>query len=78
MYVKWTSVNEATEYTLVIEEEPREQQADQPPRVRTVEGEFYLETDLKPRTTYCIRLAAKNAINQSNYSSPQCRTTGAS
>ncbi|XP_039984445.1 uncharacterized protein LOC120790698 [Xiphias gladius] len=78
LYVKWTSVNEATEYTLVIEEEPREQQADQPPRVRTVEGDFYLETDLKPRTTYCIRLAAKNAINQSNYSSPQCRTTGAS
>ncbi|XP_044055462.1 uncharacterized protein LOC122877670 [Siniperca chuatsi] len=78
LYVKWTKVKDATKYTLVIEEEQREQQANQPPRVRTVEGDFYIETDLKPWTTYCIRLAAKNTINQNNYSRPMCRTTGAS
>ncbi|XP_071342815.1 uncharacterized protein [Trachinotus anak] len=78
LYVKWTMVKDATEYTLVIEEEQREQQANQPPRVRTVEGDSHLETDLKPWTTYCIRLAAKNAISQSNYSRPECRTTNAS
>uniref|UniRef100_A0A3B4UUE8 Fibronectin type-III domain-containing protein n=1 Tax=Seriola dumerili TaxID=41447 RepID=A0A3B4UUE8_SERDU len=78
LYVKWTTVRDATEYTVVIEEEQREQQANQPPRVRTVEGDSYVETDLKPWTTYCVRLAAKNAISQSNYSRPECRTTDAS
>ncbi|XP_045905931.1 receptor-type tyrosine-protein phosphatase beta [Micropterus dolomieu] len=78
LYVNWTTVKDATEYTLVIEEEQRELQANQQPRVRTVEGDFYIETDLNPWTTYCIRLAAKNTINQSDYSSPMCRTTGAS
>lgn len=76
--VKWTTVKDATEYTLVIEEEQREAQGSQPPRVRSVEGDFYTETDLKPWTTYCIRVAAKNAINQSNYSWPECKNTGAS
>ncbi|KAM7387682.1 hypothetical protein PAMP_023904 [Pampus punctatissimus] len=75
LYVKWTTVTDATEYTLVIEEEQREQQASQPPRVRTVEGDFYIETDLRPWTTYCVRLAAKNTISQSDYSRPTCRTT---
>ncbi|XP_047442067.1 uncharacterized protein LOC125008801 [Mugil cephalus] len=76
--VKWTTVKDATEYTLVIEEEQREEQGSQPPIVRSVEGDFYTETDLKPWTTYCIRVAAKNAINQSNYGWPECRNTGAS
>ncbi|KAI3368520.1 hypothetical protein L3Q82_025527 [Scortum barcoo] len=71
LHVKWTTVRDATEYVVVIEEE----QANQPPRVRTVEGDFYNETDLKPWTTYCITLAAKNTMNQSNYSRPVCRTT---
>jgi len=78
LYVKWRKVKEATEYILVIEEEQREEQASQPPRVRSVEGDFYIETDLKPWTTYCVRVAAKNAINQSNHSQPECRNTGAS
>ena len=78
MYVKWTTVMGAIKYTLVIEEEQREQEANEIPRVRTVEGDFYIETDLKPWTTYCIRLAAKNTIKQSKYSEPKCRTTGAS
>lgn len=75
-YVKWTTVTDATVYTLVIEE--KEQPADQPLRVRTVEGDNAIETDLKPWTTYCIRLAAKNTINESFYSEPICRTTAAS
>lgn len=77
LYVKWTAVKDATEYTLVIEEKGV-QQVNQPPVVRSVEGNYYTETDLKPWTTYCIRLAAKNTINQSNYSTPVCRTAGAS
>lgn len=71
------TVMDATEYTLVIEEK-REQQANQPPGVRDVEGDFYIETDLKPWTTYCIRLAAKNTMNQTDFSEPNCKTTGAS
>ncbi|XP_078116029.1 receptor-type tyrosine-protein phosphatase beta-like [Sander vitreus] len=79
LYVNWTTVKDATEYTLVIEEEQKDQEAIQPPIVRTTEGNFYKVTDLKPWTTYCIRLAAKNTIKQSNYSiRPICRSTGAS
>ncbi|TNN35006.1 hypothetical protein EYF80_054829 [Liparis tanakae] len=69
------SVKNATEYTLVIAEK---QQNSRPPRMRTVEGHFYTETDLKPRTTYCIRLAAQSSVSQSHYSRSMCRTTGAS
>lgn len=71
-------VKDATEYSLVIEEGRKEQQAEQKPILRIVEGDFYIETDLKPWTTYCIRLAARNTMNQSNYSQLMCRTTGAS
>lgn len=76
--MKWTTVIDATEYTVVIEEEQREQQATQPARVRTVEGDTYVETDLKPWTTYCVRVAAKNAISRSDYSRPECKTTDVS
>ncbi|TMS20668.1 Fibronectin type III domain-containing protein 7 [Larimichthys crocea] len=78
LYVKWKMVKDATEYSLVIEEGRKEQQAEQKPILRIVEGDFYIETDLKPWTTYCIRLAARNTMNQSNYSQLMCRTTGAS
>lgn len=82
LYVKWRKVKDATEYKLVIEEEQREEQREEqerrPPRLRTVEGDFYMETGLKPWTTYCVTLAAKNAIDQSSYSWPICRNTGAS
>ncbi|KAG7242280.1 hypothetical protein INR49_023955 [Caranx melampygus] len=78
LHVKWTTVIDATEYTVVIEEEQREQQATQPARVRTVEGDSYVETDLKPWTTYCVRVAAKNAISRSDYSRPECKTTDVS
>ncbi|TKS74220.1 Fibronectin type III domain-containing protein 7 [Collichthys lucidus] len=78
LYVKWKMVKDATEYSILIEEGRREQQAEQKPILRIVEGDFYIETDLKPWTTYCIRLAARNTMNQSNYSQPMCRTTGAS
>lgn len=67
---------DATEYTLVIEEKEREQSVNQPPGVRAVDGDFYVETGLKPWTTYCLRVAAKNTMNQSNFSEPICRTTG--
>ncbi|XP_063747971.1 fibronectin type III domain-containing protein 7-like [Eleginops maclovinus] len=77
LYVNWTSVKDATEYKVVIEEQ-KDQQANQQPRVRIVEGNFYKENNLKPWTNYCIRLAAKNTVNQSEYSAPICRTTGAS
>ncbi|XP_068446237.1 uncharacterized protein [Clinocottus analis] len=75
LYVKWMTVKNATKYTVLIVEK---QQSNQPPRMRTVEGHFYIETDLKPWTTYCVRLAAQNSVNQSNYSKYMCRTTGAS
>ncbi|XP_034386262.1 fibronectin type III domain-containing protein 7-like [Cyclopterus lumpus] len=75
LYVKWMTVKNATEYTVVIVEK---QQTNQPPRMRTVEGHFFNETDLKPWTTYCFRLAAQNTISQSTYSRPMCRITGAS
>ncbi|KAM9761579.1 uncharacterized protein fndc7b [Menidia menidia] len=78
LYVKWRKVKEAIEYIVIIEEEQREGQVSQPPRVRSVEGDFYTETELKPWTTYCVKVAAKNAINQSNHSWPQCKDTGAS
>ncbi|KAJ4943722.1 hypothetical protein JOQ06_006224 [Pogonophryne albipinna] len=78
LYVNWTSMMDATEYKVVIEEQQKDQQANQQPRVRIVQGNFYKENDLKPRTNYCIRLAAKNTVNQSEYSKPICRTTGVS
>lgn len=72
LYVKWATVKGATEYTLIIEEE------NQQPRVRTIQDDYHNETNLNPWTTYCIRLAAKNAANQSSYSKPMCQTTGPS
>lgn len=77
IHMKWTRVLEATTYTLVIEEETGQLSA-QPPKLRSVEGDFYKETDLKPWTTYCVRLAAKNSMSQSDFSIPICSTTGAS
>lgn len=77
MYIEWTAVVEAIEYTLVIEEK----KAQQPNRlfgVRAAQGPFYNVTDLKPGTTYCIRLAAKNTADQSGFSKPACRTTSIS
>ncbi|CAJ1061142.1 uncharacterized protein LOC117806306 [Xyrichtys novacula] len=71
LYVKWTTVKDANEYTLLIEEEQNKQQ-----RVRTVEGDFYTETNLKPWTTYSVRIRAKNTITQSHYTRPVSRTTG--
>lgn len=70
-------MKDATEYTLVIEEEQWELQADQTRIVRAVEGDFYIETDLRPWTTYCIRLAARNTVSHSSYCRPTCTTTGA-
>lgn len=75
LYVKWATVKGASEYTLIIE---REEQHNEEPIVRTIEGDYHNETGLNPGTTYCIRLAAKNAMNQSRYSRPMCRKTGAS
>ncbi|XP_062419461.1 uncharacterized protein LOC119216595 [Pungitius pungitius] len=75
LYVKWLTVKNATEYTVVLEEKTT--QTNQLPIMRTVEGHSHNETDLKPWTKYCIRVAAKNPIDQSNYSRPMCRTTGA-
>ncbi|XP_041647309.1 fibronectin type III domain-containing protein 7-like [Cheilinus undulatus] len=71
----WSKVKDATEYTLIIEEEQNEQE---PPRVRSVEEDFHTETDLKPWTTYNVRLRSKNPISQSDYSSPVRITTGSS
>ncbi|XP_029003162.2 fibronectin-like [Betta splendens] len=78
MYVKWVTVKNATEYVLVIEKDEEEEQSNQQPTVKTVLGDNYKETNLRPWTTYCIRLAAKNATDQSSYSRPVCRKTGAS
>lgn len=75
--VQWTTVMDATEYMLVIVE-TAEQWANQAPRVRAVQGDFYTETELKPWTNYCVRVAAKNAMNTSDFSQPVCRNTGSS
>ncbi|XP_074523504.1 uncharacterized protein fndc7b [Halichoeres trimaculatus] len=75
LHVKWKPVKDANEYTLVIEEEQNEQER---PRVRTVEGDSYTETDLKPWTTYSVRIRAKNTISQSTYTRPVSATTGSS
>ncbi|XP_047231360.1 uncharacterized protein LOC124874162 [Girardinichthys multiradiatus] len=77
MYVRWRMVKGATKYELIIEEEQKAGQTTQLPRVRNIDGDFYTETDLKPVTTYCVRVAAKDGFNQSNYSWPACRKTGA-
>lgn len=74
LYVKWLTVKNTTEYTVVMEEKP---QTNQPPRVRTVRGHSHNEASLKPRTKYCVKVAARNGIEQSDYSRPACRTTGA-
>ena len=76
MYIKWKAVMDATGYTLVIEE--KKQQGNQPPEVTTVEEDFYIKNDLKPWTTYCVSLAAKNTTNQSDFSEPICKTTATS
>uniref|UniRef100_A0A3B3HPR2 Fibronectin type-III domain-containing protein n=2 Tax=Oryzias latipes TaxID=8090 RepID=A0A3B3HPR2_ORYLA len=78
LHVKWRKVKNATEYTVVTEEEQGEELGGQPPRVETVEGDHYEETGLKASTTYCVRVAARNAVTQSSYSSPKCRNTGSS
>lgn len=74
IYIKWTAVVGAAEYILLIEEK-RVQQPNWLVGVRALEGCFHTVTDLKPWTTYCIRLAAKNTLNQSDFSKPICRTT---
>ncbi|CAB1419901.1 unnamed protein product [Pleuronectes platessa] len=73
VYVKWTTVKSATSYKLKIQD-----QSEMSVEVRTVEGDFYQETDLKPGTTYCIQVAAKKYSTQTPYSARHCRTTGAS
>ncbi|RVE73628.1 hypothetical protein OJAV_G00033020 [Oryzias javanicus] len=78
LQVKWRKVKDATEYTVMIEEEQSEEVPGQPPRVETVEGDYYEETGLKASATYCVRVAARNAVNQSSYSWPKCRNTGSS
>lgn len=72
--VQWRTVTDAAEYTLVIEETA----SNQAPRVRAVQGDFYTETGLKPWTTYCVRVAAKNAMNKSDFSQPICKRTESS
>nr|XP_061832451.1 uncharacterized protein LOC133616849 [Nerophis lumbriciformis] len=76
LHVRWARVNNASEYTLVIVEEQRQQADDYQPRVRIVEGDFYTESALKPWTTYCVRLAARSPMGQSDYCRPKCKTTG--
>ncbi|XP_061739473.1 uncharacterized protein LOC133540674 [Nerophis ophidion] len=76
LHVRWTTVNHATEYTLVIVEDQRQQVDHYQPTVRIVEGNFHTERALKPRTTYCVRLAATSHRGQSDYCRPQCKTTG--
>ncbi|XP_075901618.1 uncharacterized protein fndc7b isoform X2 [Nelusetta ayraudi] len=72
--VQWRTVMDAAEYALVIEETA----TNQAPQVRVVQGDFYTETGLKPWTTYCVRVAAKYAGNNSDFSQPICRNTESS
>ncbi|KAF7202765.1 putative LOC107392962-like protein [Nothobranchius furzeri] len=71
LHVKWKMVENAEEYTLILEDE----QANLPLRVRHVKGDFHKETGIQPGTNYCVRVAAKNnnyTVSQSNYSKPKC------
>lgn len=77
MYIEWTAVVEAVEYTLMVEEK-NGQQPNQLIRVRATQGPFYNVTNLKPGTTYCVRLAAKYTVDQSSFSKLVCRTTSIS
>lgn len=76
MHTKWKKVNGATEYVVVFEEQHKAQHHNQLLIVKTVVGTSHTETDLKPDTTYCFRVAAKNALEQSDYTPPECQTTG--
>ncbi|CAL8306274.1 unnamed protein product [Lota lota] len=73
LHVEWTPVLEAAMYTVIVKED----QATRPALVLTVDTEFYTTGELKPLTHYCVILSAKNAFNQSPYSTPECMTTGA-
>ncbi|XP_068176352.1 fibronectin type III domain-containing protein 7-like [Antennarius striatus] len=77
LYVKWKSVTGASSYTLLIEERKSKERANHTPEVIIVESDvnFHIEKNLRPWTTYCIRLAAKSILNQSFYSFPVCKTT---
>ncbi|XP_008292889.1 uncharacterized protein fndc7b [Stegastes partitus] len=77
LYVNWKAMQGVTEYTLVIHEKPREQWTDVTPIVRSVEGTFHKETGLKPWTRYCVKVAAKNGMNHSNYPH-KCTNTSSS
>uniref|UniRef100_A0A667XFF4 Fibronectin type-III domain-containing protein n=1 Tax=Myripristis murdjan TaxID=586833 RepID=A0A667XFF4_9TELE len=72
LYVKWNLVKHATEYRVIV----HEKNAIQPTVVMTVDKDSYTVSDLKPRTSYCVKLSATNIISQSNFSTPVCRTTG--
>lgn len=76
MHTKWKKVNGATEYVVVFEEQHKARHHNQLLIVKTVVGTSHTETDLKPDTTYCFRVAAKNALEQSDYTPPECQTTG--
>ncbi|XP_059196342.1 uncharacterized protein LOC131977156 [Centropristis striata] len=75
MHVRWNAVKDATGYIVVIEEKMQDHQTNPTPIVRTVEKNVYFETQLKAGTTYSIRVAARNNINQSNYSEPTIKAT---
>ena len=73
VYVKWTTVESATNYTLKIHD-----QSEMSVVTRPVEDDFHVETGLKPSTTYCFQVAAKKDSTQTPFSTQCCRTTGAS
>ncbi|CAL8396350.1 unnamed protein product [Boreogadus saida] len=73
LYVAWTAVQGATLYTVIV----KQPSASRPALVTTVDTEFTVVGGLEPRTRYCVSLAAKNALGQSPYSTPQCLATGA-
>ncbi|XP_076010605.1 fibronectin type III domain-containing protein 7-like [Genypterus blacodes] len=75
LHVKWALVGGATQYVVLIEEPQNGKDAEQ--IYKTVDKLSYVESNLKPGTTYSVRVAAKNTTGQSEYSEPIWITTDA-
>ncbi|KAL7851296.1 hypothetical protein AOLI_G00216520 [Acnodon oligacanthus] len=73
VWLEWTHVEGAEFYSLLI----REQSSSSKPVVMTVYGEASIIPELKPATTYCVSLSARNSYSSGPYSEPACVQTAA-
>ncbi|KAI4885449.1 hypothetical protein NFI96_001413 [Prochilodus magdalenae] len=73
LWLEWTHVKDAKSYSLLI----REQSSSSKPIITTVYGEASIISELKPATTYCVSLSARNSDSNGAYSEPVCVQTAA-